>query len=163
MKHLLFINLYRSGVYHRQGKPNTCNMHAGDVYTSRAAAEAAIEHDKGFIATVDFMPDLPAEVYVNPPDCVPTPLSQTARVIMSGQDQGLLPLYKNNDWSLETSEAEARDIPLPWEAPAKAPGSLSKAFKPTHGGYPTYHPPGALLGRFNEARTEFEKAAEAQT
>lgn len=160
MRQTLWINVYRSGVYHRQGKPNTCNLHGGDLYTSYTDAYRAIEHDKGFIATVTVAADLPAEAYVNPPDCEPTPLSQTARIIMSGQDSPiLLPIY-NGD-SLETSEREARDLPLPWQRPVEAPGSPAKAFKPTHGGYPTYPPAAPVLSR-STALAEFQQFSEEQ-
>lgn len=135
MKQTLFINVYRSGVYHRQGKPHTCNMHGGDLYATRHDAIEAIEHDKGYITTAPVVVDLPALAYVNPEGSEPTPLSDTRRIVMSGQDSpGLLPLYHD---SLETSEREAVEIQQAWERPAKAPETLSKAYKPTHGGYPT--------------------------
>lgn len=38
-----FINIYRSGYYHRQGKPRAFDRHAGDIYMSEAAAQANIE------------------------------------------------------------------------------------------------------------------------
>lgn len=75
----LYMNVYRAGFYHRQGKPGHTNLHAGDFFTSRMAALNAIVPDVGYIDTVAFdMPVLAGcTVTENPPDSVPTPLSVT--------------------------------------------------------------------------------------
>lgn len=159
MSQTLYINLYRSGYWHRQGKPGTCNVHAGDVYDDFDTALRAIEPGKGYIDTIRLEASLPFPLFVNPADAEPTPLRETAKLIARGDldNPKLLPVY-NTD-SLDTSEREAVNVPLPWEGAAKASGSPAKAYKPTHGGYPTSPTPEALLGPF-EAREQFQAFSE---
>lgn len=75
----LYMNVYRAGFYHRQGKPGHCNIHAGDFFTSRVDAEAHVEPDKGYITTVSFEMPLPdgTTILANPEGSVPTPLHET--------------------------------------------------------------------------------------
>jgi hypothetical protein len=75
----LYMNVYRSGYYHRQGKPGHCNLHAGDFFTDEMEALRCAEPDKGYIETVAF--DMPVPdgcvILANPEGCVPTPLHVT--------------------------------------------------------------------------------------
>lgn len=111
MNQVIFINLYRSGVYHRQGKPNATNLHGGDVYASEAAALENAEPDRGYITTV--RAELPMatgmELVVNRYDSVPTPLSVTR----TNNPEVLLPWVKPfpgsvlaTDQSLDTADGD---------------------------------------------------------
>lgn len=46
-----YINLYKQGFYHRAGKPGTMEVHPGDMYASREAAIADINHDAPYVGT----------------------------------------------------------------------------------------------------------------
>lgn len=76
-----YINLYHSGFYHRSGKPGQYNVHPGDLYPTRKAAEEDIDPAAPYIATV--LVSVPDEVClgdVNPSDSKPTPLSDTRAI-----------------------------------------------------------------------------------
>lgn len=75
----LYMNVYRAGYYHRQGKPGHTNLHAGDFFTSMQSAVDAIEYQKGYITTVEMDMPIPEGVTIleNPEGSVPTPLSET--------------------------------------------------------------------------------------
>jgi hypothetical protein len=72
-----FMNVYRSGYFHRSNKPHTCNRHAGDFYLSREAALADIDPPSHYIDTVPISWDDPEVLVCNPSDSKPIPLSQT--------------------------------------------------------------------------------------
>jgi hypothetical protein len=79
------INIYKSGHYHRKGKPGQYDRHPGDIYPTMEAALEDVDplaKDKDgvslYVATVPVQwlePDDALEC--NPLDSVPTPLSQT--------------------------------------------------------------------------------------
>lgn len=126
----LYMNVYRAGYYHRQGKPGHCNIHAGDFFTTEAEARRCAEPDKGYIATVSFEMPLPegTTILANLEGSEPTPLHETRRnplalapwhtepdiwppVLTAGrlcpyQRAGLA--WDDGVDSLDTSEAEAR-------------------------------------------------------
>ncbi len=71
-----YMNIYRSGWFHREGKPNTLDRHAGDLYDSREQAMADIDPPSHYIATVPVQWTDPDDgVAANPADSVPIPLS----------------------------------------------------------------------------------------
>lgn len=47
-----FMNVYRSGHFHRAGKPGNFDRHGGDLYPDYASAVAAIEPASHYVATV---------------------------------------------------------------------------------------------------------------
>lgn len=79
------INIYKSGHYHRKGKPGQYDRHPGDIYPTMEAAlgdidPLAVDKDGNslYVATTPVQwlePDDTLEC--NPPDCVPIPLSET--------------------------------------------------------------------------------------
>lgn len=82
---LIFINLYRSGWFHRVGKPNTLDRHAGDCYTSRALALADIEPRSHYVATVAVLyRDPDGKLKCNRADSKPVPLSVSRRREVAG-------------------------------------------------------------------------------
>jgi hypothetical protein len=79
----VWLNVYRSGYYHRAGKPTATNLHGGDLYVSYADATAAIQHDRGYITTVSFQMPVPADthIYRNPENSVPRERGGEDRVL----------------------------------------------------------------------------------
>lgn len=78
---LIFLNLYRSGWFHRAGKPNTLNRHAGDCYTTRKQALADIEPITHYIATVAVLyRDPEGLLKCNDGNSKPVPLHVTRKV-----------------------------------------------------------------------------------
>lgn len=76
----LWMNVYRSGWFHREGKPDTLDVHAGDFYETREAAEAAIDPPHHYVATVSFeLTAAPALLRANPADSAPLSLSESRR------------------------------------------------------------------------------------
>jgi hypothetical protein len=150
MKQTLYINLYRSGWYHRQGKPDTTNLHAGDVYTSERLALENAEPDKGYVTTVPFEVDFPGTVLSNPSTSAPVPLS----VSRTGQRLPFLAVesldIETDVPPLEVGDAHYGISYEQWRdnlhAERLVPGleQPSKAYKPSHGGYPFAHRSGAL-------------------
>lgn len=57
---IFWMNLYRSGYYHRDGKPGTLPWHPGDVYASREAALDDVDHEAPYLGTVWFAVDVGA-------------------------------------------------------------------------------------------------------
>lgn len=47
-----WLNIYRSGVYHRCGKPGAFDRHAGDLYPTEQAARDAIDPVSHYVDTV---------------------------------------------------------------------------------------------------------------
>lgn len=73
-----FINLYVSGFFHRMGKPNQFNVHPGDLYPTRAAAEDDVSPTDLYIGTVEVL--IPDDLQIgehNPPWSQPEPLEKT--------------------------------------------------------------------------------------
>lgn len=75
----LYMNVYRAGYYHRQGKPGHCNLHAGDFFTDEMQALRCAQPENGYIETVGFDMPVPTGCVIlsNPEGCEPTPLHQT--------------------------------------------------------------------------------------
>lgn len=84
MKFKGFMNLYHNGFYHRRGKPGDCNVHGGDVYLDELTAQAYIEPEAGFIATVPIEFEAPEDLKANPIHSVPLPLHQTRKMLREG-------------------------------------------------------------------------------
>ena len=70
-----YMNIYRSGWFHREGKPNTLDRHAGDLYDSREQALADIDPPSHYIATVPVQWEDPEDIVANPAASVPVALS----------------------------------------------------------------------------------------
>ena len=77
MKKTGFMNIYRSGVFHRIGKPCTYDRHPGDFYGTREEALKYIEPASAYIGTVPVEWDDPEDIQVNPHDSIPLPLFRT--------------------------------------------------------------------------------------
>jgi len=72
-----YMNVYRSGYFHREGKPGGYNRHAGDFYPTEAAAKADIEPLSHYICTVAIEWPEEAQIEVNAADSKPVPLAVT--------------------------------------------------------------------------------------
>lgn len=73
---VVWVNLYRSGWFHRIGKPGTMNMHAGDCYPTWEDAVKAAEPTSHYITTVAITVTADHELFwVNGQDSKPVPLS----------------------------------------------------------------------------------------
>lgn len=70
-----FVNIYRSGWFHREGKPLTMDRHTGDIYESYEQAIKDIDPPSHYIATVGISWLDVENVRANPADSVPVPLS----------------------------------------------------------------------------------------
>ncbi len=70
-KRTSWMNIYRSGYFHREGKPLTLDCHAGDFYDSEERAKAEIDPPSHYIATVSFEWDDVDGITENPADSVP--------------------------------------------------------------------------------------------
>lgn len=118
----VYINLYRQGWYHRQGKAGTLPFHAGDTYPTEEAALADIDPEAPYIATVPLELGAavgagalsPSDFHPYPAWGHPVPLSTTRAIFRSGVPShiaGLRPLV-GDEGSLETAEFEARPHPV---------------------------------------------------
>jgi hypothetical protein len=74
-----WINIYRSGIFHRIGKPGAFDRHPGDIYPTEEAAIQDIEPRSHYITTVPVEWSEEGCVECNPPTSKPTPLSVTRR------------------------------------------------------------------------------------
>lgn len=74
-------NIYRSGYYHRCGKPTMFDRHPGDLYPTRAAAEADVDPAARhlYVATTKVVWYEESEPHVNSETSVPVPLSESRR------------------------------------------------------------------------------------
>lgn len=70
-----FVNIYRSGFYHRMGKPNLLDRHTGDIYDTREEAIKQIDPPSHYIGTTGISWVDVEDVQSNPADSVPVPLS----------------------------------------------------------------------------------------
>lgn len=127
-----FINIYKSGWFHRKGKPNMLDRHPGDIYLTMEAAKQDIDPAAAalYVGTVPIMWIEPDDALaVNPADSHPIPLRETRRQLgeytVPSQVEGL----HDNVVSLEL--ARVRPVQKQFEAPM-----LAIEYKPTHGGYP---------------------------
>jgi len=74
-----YLNIYRSGFFHRSGKPNTCDRHGGDFYLNEAAAKGDIEPISHYITTVRVLWEENEMIEANPCNSVPRSLRETRR------------------------------------------------------------------------------------
>jgi len=74
-----WMNIYRSGHFHRAGKPCMFDRHPGDLYPTEEAARADIEPLELYIDTVPVEWNDPEKVQANPPDSQPIPLWKTRK------------------------------------------------------------------------------------
>lgn len=75
-----YMNLYKSGFYHRTGKPDgNINVHGGDVYLTFAEAASAAEPDKGYLTTVSVEYYADVKPVPNAVDSEPVPLSMSRK------------------------------------------------------------------------------------
>jgi hypothetical protein len=80
-----YLNIYRSGFFHRENKPGNMDRHAGDLYASMAQALADIDPPSHYVATVPVSWYDTEQVKVNPPDAVPVPLSVSRKAFAAKQ------------------------------------------------------------------------------
>lgn len=81
----VYMNIYKSGWFHRAGKPLTLDRHAGDLYDSYAQAIADIEPASHYIATVPVVYEDVEDIKANPADSVPIPLNVSRRLFAQQQ------------------------------------------------------------------------------
>lgn len=84
-----WMNVYRSGVFHRTGKANTADRHPGDFYPTKEAAEADVELRTHYICTCPVEWEDFEVVKANPPDSVPVPLSVTRKLVNLANISGI--------------------------------------------------------------------------
>lgn len=74
-----YINIYRSGIFHREGKPGAFNRHPGDIYPDKETAIADIEPRSHYVTTVpiEWEETDCAGCEANPPTSEPVPLAIT--------------------------------------------------------------------------------------
>lgn len=82
-----YVNIYRSGYFHREGKPGNMDRHAGDIYEDETAAANHIFPQSHFIATVRVEWDDPEDIVVNPSHSVPVPLNVSRRRFKQLQEE----------------------------------------------------------------------------
>lgn len=86
MKKTGFINIYRSGVFHRIGKPDTFDRHPGDIYPTPELAKRDIEPASAYLCTVPVEWDDPEDTQPNPADSKPIPLFLTRPSMMQQKE-----------------------------------------------------------------------------
>lgn len=74
-KRISWMNIYRSGYFHREGKPETLDCHSGDFYDTEEQAKAVIDPPSHYLGTVSFEWEDKEGITLNPVDSVPVPLS----------------------------------------------------------------------------------------
>lgn len=75
MKNKGFINIYRSGYFHREGKPGNMDRHSGDVYAEYEEAVKHIDPPTHYVSTIPIEWEDMEQCVVNPPDSVPVPIT----------------------------------------------------------------------------------------
>lgn len=70
-----FVNIYRSGWFHREGKPQTMDRHTGDIYESYEQAVRDIDPPSHYVATVGISWVDTENVHANEHDSIAIPLS----------------------------------------------------------------------------------------
>lgn len=86
MKQLGFINIYRSGFFHREGKPGMFNRHPGDIYPTREAAMVDIHPSSHYIDTIPIEWEEEVRVALNAQDSTPIPLSYSRKQWFKGHE-----------------------------------------------------------------------------
>lgn len=79
MKVTGYMNIYRSGYYHRKGKPNAFDRHAGDVYPTAELAVKDIHPKSHYIGTIPITWQEETMPHVNPPESEPVSLKFTRK------------------------------------------------------------------------------------
>lgn len=74
-----FQNIYRSGYYHRCGKPGMYDRHPGDLYPTRSAALDDIEPMALYVSTVKVVWYEEKQPHVNCATSTPVPIAQSRR------------------------------------------------------------------------------------
>lgn len=74
-----YINIYRSGWFHRAGKPQCFDRHSGDVYPTYDAAVRAVSPRSHYVCTVPVVWHDAPNLRPNPAHSVPVPLNVTRR------------------------------------------------------------------------------------
>lgn len=74
-------NVYRSGYYHRCGKPQMYDRHPGDLYATRQAAEADVDPPEYHVATVKVVWYEERQPHVNCANSVPVPIAESRRTL----------------------------------------------------------------------------------
>lgn len=82
-----YMNIYRSGYFHREGKPGNIDRHGGDVYADKVTAEKHIFPQSHFITTVPIEWDDPEECVVNARDSVPVALHVSRKRLNKPQEE----------------------------------------------------------------------------
>lgn len=95
-KRISWMNIYRSGFFHREGKPLTLDVHSGDFYDTEELAKAAIDPPSHYRGTVSFEWDDVENIQTNPADSVPTPLGVSRKRFAASQEQLLYGIVKEN-------------------------------------------------------------------
>lgn len=72
-----FMNVYRSGHFHRAGKADCYDRHAGDIYPTREAAVRDIDPPSHYIDTIEIAWEEKKLPNINGSDSVPVPLNKT--------------------------------------------------------------------------------------
>src|SRR5690606_19357407 len=94
MKHVIkhgFVNIYRAGWFHREGKPGNMDRHTGDIYETYDQAVADIDPPSHYIATVGISWADVEDVRANPLDSEPVPLSVSRKRYLRAVEDGLNP------------------------------------------------------------------------
>jgi hypothetical protein len=84
-KRISWMNIYRSGHFHREGKPLTLDCHSGDFYDTKEQAIEVIDPPSHHLATVSFEWDDPTGMVLNPANSVPVPLSVSRKRFYAGE------------------------------------------------------------------------------
>ncbi len=85
-----WMNVYRSGVFHRTGKPGAADRHPGDFYPTRELAEKDIELRTHFICTCPVEWEDFEVVTANDLDSKPVPLSVTRKLVKLDHVSGVV-------------------------------------------------------------------------
>lgn len=86
-------NVYRSGYYHRCGKPQMYDRHPGDLYATKAAALADVDPPEFYVATVKVVWYEEKQPHVNCAQSVPVPIAESRRKLHKDGGE-----YKDGKW-----------------------------------------------------------------
>jgi hypothetical protein len=86
-KRISFMNIYRNGFFHREGKPGNIDIHGGDAYDTKELALQFVDPPSHYLTTIPFEWDDAEGLVTNPPDSVPTPLSVSRKRFAMSQEQ----------------------------------------------------------------------------
>lgn len=92
-----FVNIYRNGWFHREGKPGNMDRHTGDIYDSYAEAVGDIDPPSHYIATVGISWLDVEDVQPNPADSVPVPLSVSRKAYAAAMAEGRDPFSREEE------------------------------------------------------------------